>query len=634
MDEEYEFESEASLGLESKPARHADGSKYSAIIRDWSRDHPEEPVRFIREDPEDGCAVLELWGTELQVYVPQDEASSFFVTSDIEDARLNSVLMELSDLPRLRTLPQLLTTASSMFQTQLNRASESLVVVRSQSGVPDPSEPLPDMELSRSKSAVVLNFDKLQQVQQDLIRRVAAETCLDRCIVELVLLHLRWDEEALLEQIKVDANALLAAAGAALPATEQISEAGPGLCSVCFVDEAVGCLPCGHGLCEDDWHNFLKCNLESGTVTGENCLHLRCPGELCKLKVPSSRFQRFLQPSDFERYRRLQVLSFVNDNNKIVRCPADGCELCVAFSERKSTVRCSCGHVFCFSCKLDAHAPAKCSNARAWVAKRAEMSGLAQAKSAQGDNKPCPNPKCGIIAHKESGCHYLHCPHCKVNWCWQCGDWGGGGSGRPEPHHVHDCNNPVNQDWYSVTSKLSVFDNEGKYWFYQERHANHLSSLAFAEKLRKAVQDMVSEISADVRFKIQDIQLVKDAAELLIECRLVLAWTYVWAFFEQDESQRRLFEFVQKDLETKTEGLSGMVEGRSTCEVLLERTKLADFVMALRGYLENIKQYSATDSVEAVGSDGASEVPTNLPARAASTVPANGRKRKKLPRTR
>eukprot|EP00415_Alexandrium_ostenfeldii_P000014 UN0014 len=99
----------------------------------------------------------------------------------------------------------------------------------------------------------------------------------------------------------------------------------------------------------------------------------------------------------------------------------------------------------------------------------------------------------------------------------------------------------------------------------------------------------------DVKRKQDARQLALDASQLLVECRLVLAWTYVWAFFERDEVKRELFEFVQKDLETKTELLSGMIENNPLEKVLKERLRLLDYVSALRSYLENIKEYTAID---------------------------------------
>lgn len=116
--------------------------------------------------------------------------------------------------------------------------------------------------------------------------------------------------------------------------------------------------------------------------------------------------------------------------------------------------------------------------------------------------------------------------------------------------------------------------------------------------------------------------LLRESAELLIECRRYLAWTYVWAFFEQDEVNRKAFEHAQGELETKTEQLSEMVEGdpkqmstswlwvaMSSQEELddlvmentnlakcTQRTKLANHVSSLRVDLENIKHVVATST--------------------------------------
>jgi len=491
-------------------------------------------------------------------------------------------------------------------------------------------------------------------------------------------------------------------------------------------------------------------------------------------------FERYLSPEDYARYAKLQVLSFANDNPRVVWCPASGCEFCVGYSRRRSTVTCRCGHRFCFSCRLGAHAPAKCSSTRAWTEKVEKMSGMERCAAASKDAKPCPNPGCGVLTHKESGCNYLLCTQCGEKWCWQCGDWGGGPSRRPEPHHVYECNDPVNQEW-AKTSLVDLFDNQGRYWFYFDRYSNHLKSLEFAEELCAslpapalatphiryvesnpregarsyhsiqnydatgtgaarsmldspqawcAMSDREGEwmqidlgavssvagvvvqgrgdgaeewvtrllvehgsrllqpetsagefhastdagsrvqllfpspvqarylrltplawhnhismragvlvcqrsdaededagqswecgectfqnprasgacdvcnaprpkapklVGADDKRRQDMLQLFRDAAGLLIECRQVLAWTYVWAFFEGDEVRRQLFEFVQKDLETKTEQLSSMIEKRPTADILRERTKLLDYVSALSGYLENIKEYTVID---------------------------------------
>ena len=81
---------------------------------------------------------------------------------------------------------------------------------------------------------------------------------------------------------------------------------------------------------------------------------------------------------------------------------------------------------------------------------------------ANNDIKPCPNPKCNVATQKISGCMYLHCSSCKCNWCWQCGQWGGKAVDRPEPHHVHQCNQPKNENWRKF---ITFFNFISLYYF-------------------------------------------------------------------------------------------------------------------------------------------------------------------------
>lgn len=337
-----------------------------------------------------------------------DADSAFFVTTENEDEQLNSLLTELNDTPNIQTLQDLLVHASRLFEVSFLEATNSCVTKESLGG---------PLELAQS-AVVVLSMSNLHKLQEQLIDDVSAALGEEKAIAALLLHHCRWDKDLLYLKREANSSELRTSAGVTV-GSETTPCQGPQLCSVCFVDEALACLPCGHGLCEDDWPGFLKCNLDSGTVGGENCLRLKCPGELCSLLVPSTRFERFLEASDYARYLQLRVISMINDNDKIVRCPADGCEFCVRVgsSQQKSTVRCNCGHAFCFSCKLVAHAPAKCSSAKAWFAKAEKMKDVMRLdESASGDVKPCPNPQCSVPSRKESGCHYLHCSQCGANW--------------------------------------------------------------------------------------------------------------------------------------------------------------------------------------------------------------------------
>lgn len=177
--------------------------------------------------------------------------------------------------------------------------------------------------------------------------------------------------------------------------------------------------------------------------------------------------------------------------------------------------------------------------------------------------KPCPNPDCNVATYKDDGCHWLKCPKCKENWCWQCGHWGGGPSGRPPPHHVDICNDPVNEEWYikaKETFDLTSTETLARFRWYHQRHINHMSSLAFADKLRFSVEEMAADMEPGKHD--DDKKLITEAAEVLIEGRRLLAWSYVRAFSEAQARRSTVeFEKLQNIVETGTEQLSKMIEG-------------------------------------------------------------------------
>jgi ariadne-1 len=59
-----------------------------------------------------------------------------------------------------------------------------------------------------------------------------------------------------------------------------------------------------------------------------------------------------------------------------------------------------------------------------------------------------------------------------------------------------------------------------------------------------------------------DVQFIKAATLGLMEARNMLKWTYVYGYFLPDQVNRDLFEYLQADLESATERLSGLLEDK------------------------------------------------------------------------
>lgn len=77
----------------------------------------------------------------------------------------------------------------------------------------------------------------------------------------------------------------------------------------------------------------------------------------------------------------------------------------------------------------------------------------------------CPNPACGTMTQKVEGCLFLGCPKCREYWCWNCGSWGGGPSGREAPHHVFICADlPKDATWLDGHANLREDDARLDYY--------------------------------------------------------------------------------------------------------------------------------------------------------------------------
>merc|ERR1719235_366823 len=61
--------------------------------------------------------------------------------------------------------------------------------------------------------------------------------------------------------------------------------------------------------------------------------------------------------------------------------------------------------------------------------------------------------------------------------------------------------------------------------------------------------------------EIIELQFLYDALKQVRECRRVLKWSYVYGYYlEEDGPEKNLFEYLQKNLEEKTDNLHELLE--------------------------------------------------------------------------
>ena len=84
---------------------------------------------------------------------------------------------------------------------------------------------------------------------------------------------------------------------------------------------------------------------------------------------------------------------------------------------RPLDVACTCGAMYCFSCKQEAHRPVDCDTVKTWQLKNsAESENLTWIMA---NTKPCPS--CGTNIQKNQGCMHMTCSKCRHEFCWLCG---------------------------------------------------------------------------------------------------------------------------------------------------------------------------------------------------------------------
>jgi hypothetical protein len=155
----------------------------------------------------------------------------------------------------------------------------------------------------------------------------------------------------------------------------------------------------------------------------------------------------------------------------------------------------------------------------------------------------------------------------------------GAGQFGPKVHHVYECNDAPVDAWTKKTAD-TTFAADGRFDWHMERFDNHMGSLQFATKRRQQCAAKRDRLLERGKTPAQ-ADLVIEAADLLVECRHVCAWTYAFAYFIADKGSRNMLAFVQKDLESYTEQLSAKVERQDIDDLVSDEQGIRALVSAL-----------------------------------------------------
>eukprot|EP00943_MAST-04B_sp_MAST-4B-sp1_P002376 g2376.t1 len=462
--------------------------------------------------------------------------------------------------------------------------------------------------LRRQISYETYDETELQQIQASMKNTIVEQTGLSQNDVEILLQSCKYNVAKLLNEYTTDADKLFERAGILFDKVDMNTEKELGLCTICYCDNIPGAetetLGCNHRYCCSCFTAHLK-NIISNGFT-EIC-SATCPHHACTVRIGRDMFQKLLTSKEMEAFEKALYKNFTKnvEDGKGVYCPKERCSQFIVGSVRKRSIICKKGHRFCYRCKKKPHTPVSCANAQQWekLSKKAggEENVDVLMNLSNKHIKPCPNPDCNVATEKISGCMYLLCSSCKCNWCWQCGEWGGKQVNRPSPHHVHQCNQPKNKEWLGTGTYAMMFDVSERFLWYCERKNNHTKSKKIANDNLQKVKKLLSvEIILELNPKLTSSEaknakeIILSALETVVDGRVVLGWSYAFAFFIKDEVARNLFEHRQKVVEDLVEKLTFQAE-KPLKAVLCELNSLERIRYAVSNQVKELEMYQIVD---------------------------------------
>lgn len=332
-------------------------------------------------------------------------------------------------------------------------------------------------------------------------------------------------------------------------------------CEICmdedgFDESEMISMPCGHEFCEICWEGYMINALEKGP----QCIRETCPMAGCSELITETEVCR-AAPALLPKFEEYQLRSFVDTYRMTRWCPGPGCGECAlakdADAAGANVASCdTCQTSFCFKCGEEPHAPVACEVLTKWQEKCRNESETANWILA--NTKPCP--KCSSRIEKNQGCNHMTCSSCRHEFCWICmGDWAehGSNTGGYYKCNKFDAGAEGNDQSDAAKAKREL----NRYLHYYKRFHGHHQAQDFARKSVKETEArMVLLQEQNSGNDWNDVEFLKTANELLVECRRVLKYTYVYAFYLTDKQKLSLFEYDQEMLERFTEKLSELSE--------------------------------------------------------------------------
>ena len=406
----------------------------------------------------------------------------------------------------------------------------------------------------------VLSPEDILAQQQKQIEEVSSIVGLPAAQTAILIRHMRWNKEKLIEQYMDNQDKVLEAAGLGAsfneaPTTKTVKDF---TCEICYEDDPklhTYAMKCNHRYCTDCYTQYLTQKVKE---EGE-AARIQCPRDGCHRIVDAKTLKLLVKDDVKDRYEVLLTRTYVDDRENLKWCPAPECVYAVDCAIKKRelarivpTVHCRCKHGFCFGCALTDHQPAPCSLVKKWLKKCEDDSETSNWISA--NTKECP--KCVSTIEKNGGCNHMTCRKCKHEFCWMCmGLWSEHGTSwyncnRFEEKSGSDARDAQTKSRHSLE----------RYLHYYNRYANHEQSAKLDKDIYIKTEKKMTSLQTTSGMSWIEVQFLDAASQALQQCRQTLKWTYAFAFYLARNNQTEIFEDNQKDLEMAVENLSEMFE--------------------------------------------------------------------------
>lgn len=363
-------------------------------------------------------------------------------------------------------------------------------------------------------------------------------------------------------------------------------------CSICFskFEDFEGfALGCNHWFCLTCYTQYLISDISSGPA----CIQVKCPEYKCDQAMTRAVVESILLSSSTpnaesaERYAMYMTRNYIDTSKSMKYCPAPNCTK-VAIGSGITRVRCVCSNLFCFRCGEEAHDPCNCLQMSTWAAKCSDESETANWILA--NTKKCT--KCSTRIEKNQGCNHMTCKLCKHEFCWICsGDWSDHGQ---NTGGFYKCNryegDKIDQSSTAIQKAKAELD---RYLHFYQRYHGHDHALKFASTQREGAERKMLEQQETHKSSWIDVQFLKQAVEQVIESRRLLKYTYVYAFFlDEDAPEKGLFEHHQEMLEKNTDRLQECTEG-SLCKI--DKTQVINMTRVTENFLKSLLESIALE---------------------------------------